>query len=687
MQPFEVVAPFEPAGDQPRAIAELEEAFRAGARKVTLLGATGTGKTFTVAHLIARLQKPTLVIAPNKTLAAQLCSEFKEFFPRNAVEYFVSYYDYYQPEAYIPQTDTYIEKDAMRNEEIDKLRHSATMALFERRDVIIVASVSCIYGLGSPEDYRDLVLSLRVGMEKPRQEILRKLVEIQYQRNDVELTRGRFRVRGDVIEVFPAAWSERAIRVELFGDQIERLTEIDTLTGEVLGERQHVAIYPASHYVTEHEKMLRALAGIEAELEERLRELRAAGKLLEAQRLEQRTRYDLEMMREMGFCTGIENYSRHLTGRRPGEPPYTLLDFFPRDFLCVIDESHVTVPQIGGMYNGDRSRKEVLVEYGFRLPSALDNRPLTFEEFEARLHQVLYVSATPGPYELRVSERVVEQIVRPTGLLDPEVEVRPTRGQVEDLLGEIRGRVARGHRVLVTTLTKRMAEELTEYLREMGVKVRYLHSDIDTLERMQIVRDLRLGVFDVLVGINLLREGLDLPEVSLVAILDADKEGYLRSERSLIQTIGRAARNAEGKVIMYADQVTGSMKAAIEETARRRRIQEEFNRRHGITPRTVQKPVRDVIEATKVAERPLEYAAERRLEEIPPREIPRMIRELRKEMKEAARLLEFERAALLRDLIIELEGRRAEVGVTAAAARARREAGTARGAGPSATRR
>ncbi len=659
MGEFGVVAPFSPAGDQPRAIAELAETLERGARRVTLLGATGTGKTLTVAHVIARLARPTLVIAPNKTLAAQLCSEFREFFPHNAVEYFVSYYDYYQPEAYIPQTDTYIEKDAMRNEEIDKLRHSATMALFERRDVVIVASVSCIYGLGSPEDYRDLVLSLRVGSERPREEILRKLVDIQYQRNEVDLRRGMFRVRGDVIEVVPAAWFERAIRIELFGDQVERLCEFDPLTGEVLGERTHVAIYPASHYVTERERLERALASIEAELAERLAELRGAGRLLEAQRLEQRTRYDLEMMRVMGFCNGIENYSRHLTGRRPGEPPYTLLDFFPRDLLVVIDESHVTVPQLAGMYHGDRSRKETLVEYGFRLPSALDNRPLTFAEFEERVGQVLFVSATPGPYELKVSEKVVEQIVRPTGLVDPEVEVRPTRGQMDDLLGEIRGRAARGHRVLVTVLTKRMAEELTEYLREHGVRVRYLHSEIDTLERMIILRDLRLGVFDVLVGINLLREGLDLPEVSLVAILDADREGYLRSERSLIQTIGRAARNVEGKVIMYADTVTESMRRAIGETERRRRIQTEFNRRHGITPRTVEKAVRDVIEATRPAgdREAGQYA---RLGDVPAREVPRLLERLRREMKEAAKALEFERAALLRDMIVELEGRCAE---------------------------
>ncbi len=657
IETFELQAPFPPAGDQPKAIREITEAFRAGAKRVTLLGVTGSGKTFTMAHVIAALGKPTLVIAPNKTLAAQLCSEFREFFPQNAVEYFVSYYDYYQPEAYIPQTDTYIEKDALRNEEIDKLRHSATMALLERRDVIIVASVSCIYGLGSPEDYRNLVLSLRVGMSRSREEIIRALTDIQYSRNETELRRGCFRARGDVVEVVPAAWFEKAIRIELFDEEIERITEFDPLTGEVYGELRHVCIYPATHYVTERQKLMLALASIERELEERVEELLSQGKLLEAERLRRRTLYDLEMLREVGYCTGIENYSRHLTGRKPGEPPYTLLDFFPSDFLCIIDESHVSVPQLAGMYRGDRSRKEVLVEYGFRLPSALDNRPLRFEEFVERLDRVLFVSATPGPYELRVSEKVVEQIVRPTGLLDPEVEVRPTRGQMEDLLGEIRSRVEKGQRVLVTTLTKRMAEDLTEYLREMGVRVRYLHSEIDTLERMQIIRDLRLGTFDVLVGINLLREGLDLPEVSLVAILDADREGYLRSERSLIQTFGRAARHVEGKVIMYADTVTESMRRAIEETERRRRIQAAFNREHGITPRTVVKPVREVIEATRAVEKDEVYREGRKLSEIPLREIPRLVARLRKEMKEAAKLLEFERAALLRDMIIELEER------------------------------
>ncbi|MBX5464545.1 MAG: excinuclease ABC subunit UvrB [Clostridia bacterium] len=678
-QVFRVEAPFAPAGDQPKAIEELARALLPparggrGERYVTLLGVTGSGKTATMAWTIERIQKPTLVVAPNKTLAAQLTSELKEFLPHNAVEYFVSYYDYYQPEAYIPSSDLYIEKDALRNDEIDKMRHSATSALFERRDVVIVASVSCIYGLGSPQDYRDLVLSLRVGQEQPRERILRRLVDDQYERNDVNLVRGKFRVHGDVIEVFPASSSERALRIELFGDEIERILEFDPLTGEVFGERDHVAIYPASHYVTEAQKMRAAVGSIEAELEERLRELRAQGKLLEAQRLEQRTRYDLEMMQTVGYCNGIENYSRHLTGRKPGEPPYTLLDYFPDDFLCIIDESHVTVPQIGGMYHGDRSRKEVLVEYGFRLPSALDNRPLTFEEFLGRVPQILFVSATPGPWELEHSTTVVEQIVRPTGLLDPEVEVRPVEGQIDDLIGEIRRRVARNQRVLVTTLTKKMAEELSDYLRDLGVKVRYMHSEVETIERMELIRDLRLGVFDVLVGINLLREGLDLPEVSLVAILDADKEGYLRSERSLIQTIGRAARNAEGKVILYADTITDSMKAAIEETYRRRAIQERHNREHGITPQTVVKPVREVLEAThpvdsaagtggrrragQAAEARAEYWLQpgRSLKEVPARELPQVIERLRKEMKEAARLLEFERAAILRDMIAELE--------------------------------
>ncbi|SFG37197.1 Excinuclease ABC subunit B [Planifilum fulgidum] len=654
-QRFRLVSEFEPRGDQPKAIEELTRGVLSGKRYQTLLGATGTGKTFTIAHTIARVNKPTLVIAHNKTLAAQLCGELKEFFPHNAVEYFVSYYDYYQPEAYVPQTDTYIEKDASINDEIDKLRHSATSALFERRDVIIVASVSCIYGLGSPEEYRDQVLSLRVGMERERNEILRKLVDIQYTRNDINFTRGTFRVRGDVLEIFPVARSEQAVRVEFFGDEIERIREIDVLTGEIIGDREHVAIFPASHYVTAPDVMARALRDIEAELEERLKELRDQGKLLEAQRLEQRTRYDMEMMREMGFCSGIENYSRHLVGKKPGEPPYTLLDYFPDDYLMIIDESHVTIPQLHAMYNGDRSRKEVLVEHGFRLPSALDNRPLRFEEFEERINQVIFVSATPGPYELEKAPDVVEQIIRPTGLLDPKVHVRPTRGQIDDLIGEIRKRVERDERVLITTLTKKMAEDLTDYLKEMGIRVRYLHSDIKTIERMQILRDLRLGEFDVLVGINLLREGLDLPEVSLVAILDADKEGFLRAERSLIQTIGRAARNANGEVIMYADTITDSMRKAIDETERRRRIQQAYNEKHGITPQTVRKAVREVIEATKVAEEKAPYGKVLDVRSMGKKERRQLISQLEKEMKEAARKLEFERAAELRDMIIELK--------------------------------
>jgi len=654
-QTFQLVSDFAPQGDQPQAIEALVRGLEEGKRYQTLLGATGTGKTYTIAQTIARVNRPTLVIAHNKTLAAQLYSEFKAFFPHNAVEYFVSYYDYYQPEAYIPQTDTYIEKDSSINDEIDKLRHSATSALFERRDVIIVASVSCIYGLGSPEEYRELVLSLRVGSERPRNEILHKLVDIQYQRNDINFTRGTFRVRGDVIEIFPAGSGERAIRVELFGDEIDRISEIDVLTGEILGERDHVAIFPASHFVTRQEKMKIALKNIERELEERLAELRARGKLLEAQRLEQRTRYDLEMMHEMGFCSGIENYSGPLTFRKRGEPPYTLLDYFPDDFLVVIDESHQTIPQLRAMYNGDRSRKEVLVEHGFRLPSALDNRPLRFEEFEQKIHQVIFVSATPGPYELEKCPEMVEQIIRPTGLVDPRVEVRPTKGQIDDLIGEIHERVARDERVLVTTLTKKMAEDLTDYLKEIGIKVRYLHSDIKTLERMAILRDLRLGAFHVLVGINLLREGLDLPEVSLVAILDADKEGFLRSERSLIQTIGRAARNADGTVIMYADTVTDSMERAIRETERRRRIQMAFNEKHGITPQTIRKKVADLIEATRAAEAKADYVTAADVDRMSREERQALIDRLEKEMKEAAKALQFERAAELRDAILELK--------------------------------
>lgn len=654
-RPFELVSDFAPQGDQPKAIEQLVEGVNQGKRYQTLLGATGTGKTFTIAQTIARLNRPTLIIAHNKTLAAQLCSEFKEFFPNNAVSYFVSYYDYYQPEAYIPSSDTYIEKDSSINEEIDKLRHSATSSLFERRDVIIVASVSCIYGLGSPMEYGNLVLSLRVGMEKPRNTILSKLVDIQYQRNDMNFTRGTFRVRGDVIEIFPASNGENAVRVELFGDEIERITEIDVLTGEIIGEREHVAIFPASHFVTREETMKRALVNIERELEERLEELRSMGKLLEAQRLEQRTRYDIEMMQEMGFCSGIENYSGPLTFRERGATPYTLLDYFPDDFLVVVDESHVTLPQVRAMYNGDRARKEVLVEHGFRLPSALDNRPLKFEEFEQKIGQAVFVSATPGPYELEHCPKMVEQIIRPTGLLDPIIEVRPTKGQIDDLIEEIRIRLDKDERVLVTTLTKKMSEDLTDYLKEIGIKVRYLHSDIKTLERMMLLRDLRLGVYDVLVGINLLREGLDLPEVSLVAILDADKEGFLRAERSLIQTIGRAARNASGRVIMYGDKMTDSMHKAITETERRRQIQMAFNEEHGITPQTIRKKVRDVIEATKTAEAKEDYNISKSVEKMSKKDRQSVIQRLEAEMKDAAKNLQFERAAELRDALLELK--------------------------------
>ncbi|MGZ7445274.1 excinuclease ABC subunit UvrB [Paenibacillus sp. TH7-28] len=652
---FELVSEFTPQGDQPEAVKQLVEGVRAGKRHQTLLGATGTGKTFTIANTIAQIGRPTLIIAHNKTLAAQLASEFKEFFPNNSVDYFVSYYDYYQPEAYIPSSDTYIEKDSSINEEIDKLRHSATSSLFERRDVIIVASVSCIYGLGSPMEYRNLVLSLRIGMEKPRNQILSRLVDIQYQRNDINFVRGTFRVRGDVLEIFPASKGEHAIRVEFFGDEIERITEIDVLTGELVGEREHVAIFPASHFVTQEETMRIALTNIERELEERLEDLRSKGKLLEAQRLEQRTRYDIEMMKEVGFCSGIENYSGPLTFRERGATPYTLLDYFPDDFLIVIDESHQTLPQIRAMYNGDQARKTVLVEHGFRLPSALDNRPLRFEEFEGKAQQLIYVSATPGPYELEHCNTMVQQIIRPTGLLDPVIEVRPTKGQIDDLIGEIRDRIDKDERVLVTTLTKKMSEDLTDYLKEIGIKVRYLHSDIKTLERMSILRDLRLGTFHVLIGINLLREGLDLPEVSLVAILDADKEGFLRSERSLIQTIGRAARNSDGRVLMYADSITESMDQAIKETERRRSIQIAYNEKHGITPQTIRKKVRDVIEATKVAESKSEYLADAAKVKMSKRDREAMIRRLEAEMKEAAKNLQFERAAELRDAILELK--------------------------------
>ena len=651
---FELVSKYRPQGDQPKAIQQLVKGIREGKKHQTLLGATGTGKTFTISNVIKEVNKPTLVIAHNKTLAGQLYSEFKEFFPNNAVEYFVSYYDYYQPEAYVPQTDTYIEKDSSINDEIDKLRHSATSALFERRDVIIIASVSCIYGLGSPEEYRDLVVSLRVGMEMERDHLLRRLVDIQYERNDINFQRGTFRVRGDVVEIFPASRDEHCIRVEFFGDEIDRIREVNALTGEILGEREHVAIFPASHFVTREEKMKMAIRNIEIELEERLKELRDQGKLLEAQRLEQRTRYDLEMMREMGFCSGIENYSRHLALRPPGSTPYTLLDYFPDDFLIVVDESHVTLPQIRGMFNGDRARKQVLVDHGFRLPSALDNRPLTFEEFEKHINQIVYVSATPGPYEIEHCPEMVEQIIRPTGLLDPTIDVRPIEGQIDDLLAEIQERTKRNERVLVTTLTKKMAEDLTDYLKEVGIKVQYLHSEVKTLERIEIVRDLRLGKFDVLVGINLLREGLDIPEVSLVAILDADKEGFLRSERSLIQTIGRAARNANGHVIMYADHITDSMEKAISETKRRRAIQEAYNKEYGITPKTIQKGIRDVIRATYAAEEQETYEKSPK-KKLSAEEKNRLIASLETEMKEAAKALDFERAAQLRDAILELK--------------------------------
>ncbi|EEM81054.1 excinuclease ABC subunit B [Bacillus thuringiensis] len=651
---FEIVSAYSPQGDQPVAIEKLVEGINSGKKKQVLLGATGTGKTFTISNVIKEVQKPTLVMAHNKTLAGQLYSELKDFFPNNAVEYFVSYYDYYQPEAYVPQTDTFIEKDAQINDEIDKLRHSATSALFERDDVIIVASVSCIYGLGSPEEYRELVVSLRVGMEKDRNQLLRELVDVQYGRNDIDFKRGTFRVRGDVVEIFPASLDEHCIRIEFFGDEIDRIREVNALTGEVLAERDHVAIFPASHFVTREEKMKVAIENIEKELEEHLKELNDNGKLLEAQRIEQRTRYDLEMMREMGFCSGIENYSRHLTLRPAGATPYTLLDYFPKDFLIVMDESHVSVPQVRAMYNGDQARKQVLVDHGFRLPSALDNRPLTFDEFEEKTNQVIYVSATPGPYELEQSPEVIEQIIRPTGLLDPPIDIRPIEGQIDDLLGEIQDRIAKNERVLITTLTKKMSEDLTDYLKDVGIKVNYLHSEIKTLERIEIIRDLRLGKFDVLVGINLLREGLDIPEVSLVAILDADKEGFLRSERSLIQTIGRAARNENGRVIMYADRITKSMGIAIEETKRRRSIQEAYNEEHGITPKTIQKGVRDVIRATTAAEETETYEATP-AKKMTKKEREKTIAKMEAEMKEAAKALDFERAAELRDLLLELK--------------------------------
>lgn len=656
-RPLRVVSEYAPAGDQPKAIRQLSRGIREGMREQTLLGATGTGKTFTLAKVIEEVQKPTLVIAHNKTLAAQLCSEFREFFPHNAVHYFVSYYDYYQPEAYVPQTDTYIEKDASINDEIDRLRHAATSALFERRDVIIVASVSCIYGLGSPEDYVGMTLSLQHGDFRDRDKILRRLVGIRYERNDVGFRRGTFRVRGDVIEIIPV-YNENVIRIELFGDEVDRIVELDPITGEILGEKDSITIYPASHYITSEEKLQRAIKSIEAELEERLAYFRSQGKFLEAQRLEQRTRYDLEMLQEVGYCQGIENYSRHLSGRAPGETPTTLLDYFPNDYLMVIDESHMTIPQLGAMYAGDRSRKETLVEHGFRLPSALDNRPLRFDEFEKHINQVIYLSATPGPYERRRSQQIVEQIIRPTGLVDPEVVVRPVKGQVDDLIAEIREVVKRGERVLVTTLTIKMAEDLTDYLADMGIKVKYLHSEIDTLERVEIVRGLRLGEFDVLVGINLLREGLDLPEVSLVAILDADKEGFLRSETSLIQTIGRAARNVNGKVIMYADIITDSMRRAIDETNRRREIQLAHNKKHGITPASIRKAVKDIVQATRAAEEKAEYRHKKRdkarIKQLPPEKLAEHIARLEEEMYKAAEKLEFERAAELRDEIADL---------------------------------
>ncbi len=650
---FKLVSKYQPSGDQPQAIAELVDNIEGGEKAQILMGATGTGKTYTMSQVIAKVNKPTLVIAHNKTLAGQLYGEFKEFFPENAVEYFVSYYDYYQPEAYVPSSDTYIEKDSSVNDEIDKLRHSATSALLERNDVIVVASVSCIYGLGSPKEYADKVVSLRPGQLISRDQLLNDLVDIQFERNDIDFQRGRFRVRGDIVEVFPASRDEHAFRVEFFGDEIDRIREIEALTGQVLGEVDHLAIYPATHFVTNDQHLEMAIAKIQAELVEQLAQFEQEGKLLEAQRLKQRTDYDIEMLREMGYTNGVENYSRHMDGRSEGEPPYTLLDFFPEDFLIMIDESHMTMGQIKGMYNGDRSRKEMLVNHGFRLPSALDNRPLRREEFEQHVHQIVYVSATPGDYEMEETETIVEQIIRPTGLLDPEVEVRPTHGQMEDLLGEIHDRVAKNERVFITTLTKKMAEDLTDYLKEMGVKVKYMHSDIKTLERTEIIRDLRLGVFDVLIGINLLREGIDVPEVSLVAILDADKEGFLRNERGLIQTIGRAARNSQGHVIMYADTETESMKKAMKETARRRAIQMEYNEKHGITPQTIKKEIRDLISVTKAALPEQEEAPD--FESMTKKERREAIKKLEEQMQEAAGILDFELAAQIRDMILEIK--------------------------------
>lgn len=654
MNHFELVSEYKPTGDQPQAIADLVKGFKEGNQCETLLGVTGSGKTFTMANVIQQLNKPTLIIAHNKTLAAQLYGEFKEFFPNNAVEYFVSYYDYYQPEAYVPSSDTYIAKDSAINDEIDKLRLSATMALTERRDVIIVASVSCIYGLGNPVDYQNMVISLRPGMNKDRDEVIHKLIEIQYDRNDMDFHRGTFRVRGDVIEIIPAYESDTAVRIEFFGDEVDRITEIDILTGEIKDELKHVAIFPASHYVVDKENIGRAIRDIEEELDERVKEFKRQDKLLEAQRIAERTNFDIEMLKETGFCSGIENYSRHLAGLAPGQPPYTLIDYFPDDFIMMIDESHKTIPQIGGMYHGDQSRKSTLVDYGFRLPSAKDNRPLNFEEFESKINQVLFVSATPGPYEEEHELLRAEQVIRPTGLLDPEVEVRPVEGQIDDLIGEVNREVAKKNKVLVTTLTKRMAEDLTDYMREVGIRVKYLHSDVDTLERTEIIRDMRLDVFDVLVGINLLREGLDIPEITLVAILDADKEGFLRSETSLIQTIGRAARNAEGHVIMYADDITESMQKAIDETKRRREIQMKYNEEHGITPKTIQKSVRDLISISKKV-----AAEELRMEKDPEsmsrKELEKLTADLTKQMKKAAAELNFEAAAELRDKLIDLK--------------------------------
>ena len=658
MPEFKIVSNFKPTGDQPKAIESLVESIKRGDKGQTLLGVTGSGKTYTMANIIERVQKPTLILAHNKTLAAQLCSEFKEFFPNNIVEYFVSYYDYYQPEAYVPQTDTFIEKDASINDEIDKLRHSATSALLERRDVIIVASISCIYGLGNPEEYKKLTISLRPGMIKDRNEVIKKLIEIQYERNDIEFARGTFRVRGDSLDIIPSYSSSKGIRVEFFGDEIERIREFDVVTGNIIGERNHVAISPASHFATSKEVLERAIRQIEDELEDRLRELNSQGKLLEAQRLRQRTNYDIEMIREMGYCSGIENYSRILDGRAPGTPPQTLLDYFPDDYLMFIDESHVTLPQARAMYAGDRSRKTTLVDYGFRLPCAFDNRPLKFEEFEKKINQVIYVSATPGEYELDHSINVAEQVIRPTGLLDPVIEIRPVEGQIDDLYGEIRKTIDKGYRTLITTLTKKMAEDLTKYLSDLGIKTTYMHSDIKTIERMEIIRDLRLGKFDVLVGINLLREGLDIPEVALVAILDADKEGFLRSETSLIQTIGRAARNAESKVIMYADVITRSMDKAIKETKRRREKQIKYNEEHNIIPKTIVKDIRDVIEATKTAEEPSIYEVIKEGNvEISSKDKKKLIKKYTEEMMEAAKNLQFERAAELRDLINDLKGK------------------------------